>query len=139
MEYYTAKQLAELLQQDDPNMNLRTVRYYTQIGIVPPLELAGNKRVYTDTHVHYFRAILTLSRSGETLAQIQEKLKKLTMDQIIYIGESLRLYQSNRLLHNETHVINEDVVISMSPRISPELKTKMVQTIHRLLKGDAGS
>lgn len=139
MEYYTAKQLAELLQQDDPNMNLRTVRYYTQIGIVPPLELAGNKRVYTDTHVHYFRAILTLSRSGETLAQIQEKLKKLTMDEIINIGESLRLYQSNRLLHNETHVINEDVVISMSPRIPPELKTKMVETIHQLLKGDARS
>lgn len=57
MNSYTAKQIAEMLQQDDPRMNLRTVRYYTQIGMVPPLELAGNKRVYTDNHLHYFRQL----------------------------------------------------------------------------------
>ncbi|MGO4374805.1 hypothetical protein AB4Z21_29450 [Paenibacillus sp. MCAF20] len=42
MEQYTAKQLTEVLQHEDAGMNLRTVRYYTQIGVIPPLETVGN-------------------------------------------------------------------------------------------------
>ncbi|MDQ0897456.1 MerR family transcriptional regulator [Paenibacillus sp. V4I7] len=133
---YTAKQIAAVLQKDDPQMNLRTVRYYTQIGIIPPLELVGNKRMYTDSHLYYFRAILTLSKSGETLASAQEKLKGLSIDDVIKIGENLRLYQSNQVLQNETHVVNEDVIISMSSRISPELKAKMIETVAHMLKGE---
>lgn len=136
MDTFTAKQVAEILQQEDPEMNLRTVRYYTQIGIVPPLELVGNKRVYTINHVSYFRAILTLVHSGETLAAIQEKLKELSIDEISKIGENLQLYRSKKMLTNDTHVINEDVILSMSPRISAELRVKMVETISQMLKGE---
>ncbi|WP_217565476.1 MerR family transcriptional regulator, partial [Micrococcus sp. GbtcB5] len=68
METFTAKQITEILQKEGTNINLRTVRYYTQIEIVPPLELVGNKRAYTEKHLHYFRAIITLSKTGETLA-----------------------------------------------------------------------
>ena len=136
MNAYTANQIAEILQKDDPQMNLRTVRYYTQIGVIPPLELVGNKRTYTDSHLHHFRAILALSKSGETLASAQEKLKGLSIEDIIKIGENLRLYHSNQVLQNETHVINEDVILSMSPRISSELKTKMIETVAQLLKGE---
>ncbi|WP_339206764.1 MerR family transcriptional regulator [Paenibacillus sp. FSL K6-3182] len=136
MDTFTAKQVAEILQQEDPEMNLRTVRYYTQIGIVPPLELLGNKRVYTSSHVSYFRAILTLIHSGETLAAIQEKLKQLSIDEISKIGENLQLYRSKKMLTNDTHVINEDVILSMSPRISAELRVKMVETISQMLKGE---
>ncbi|TXK85259.1 MerR family transcriptional regulator [Paenibacillus sp. N3.4] len=132
---YTAKQTAEMLQKDDPQMNIRTVRYYTQIGMIPPLELEGNKRGYTLDHISHFRAILTLSRSGETLSQIQEKLSGLSIDEVVKIGDKLRLYQSNQIVQSETHVINEDVMISMSPRISAELKTKMIQTVTKLMKG----
>jgi len=133
---YTANQIAEILQKDDPQMNLRTVRYYTQIGVIPPLELVGNKRTYTDSHLQHFRAILALSKSGETLASAQEKLKGLSIEDIIKIGENLRLYHSNQVLQNETHVINEDVILSVSSRISPELKTKMIETVAQLLKGE---
>jgi DNA-binding transcriptional MerR regulator len=136
LETYTAKQVTEILQKDDPQMNLRTVRYYTQIGMIPPLELAGNKRVYSDNHIRYFRAIRTLSMSGETLASIQAKLKTLSAEEIEKIGDSLRLYQPEHILTNETHVINEDVIISISPRISAELRNKMVDTVAQLLKGD---
>ena len=136
MNNYTAKQIAEILQKEDPKINLRTVRYYTQIGIIPPLELVGNKRVYTDDHLHYFRAILTLSKSGETLASVQEKLNGLSIVDVTKIGENLRLYQSNQILQSETHVVNDDVFISMSHRISPELKTKMIETIAQLMKGE---
>jgi DNA-binding transcriptional MerR regulator len=136
LNIYTAKQIAEILQKEVPQINLRTVRYYTQIGIIPSLELVGNKRVYTDNHLHYFRAILTLSKSGETLASVQEKLNGLSIEDVEKIGENLRLYQSNHILQNETHIINEDVFISMSHRISPELKTKMIETISQLMKGE---
>lgn len=136
MNVYTAKQIADVLQKDDPQMNLRTVRYYTQIGIIPPLELIGNKRMYTDIHLHHFRAVLALSKSGETLASAQEKLMGLSIEDVIKIGENLRLYQSNQVLQNETHVVNEDVIISMSSRISPDLKAKMIETVTFLLKGE---
>src|SRR4030095_7417294 len=118
MNNYTAKQIAEILQNDDPQMNLRTVRYYTQIGVVPSLELVGNKRVYTDNHLHYFRAILTLSKSGETLTQIQEKLQALSIEEINKIGEKLPFYQTEQMINHETHIINEDVILSLSSRTS---------------------
>ncbi|MBP1994474.1 MerR family transcriptional regulator [Paenibacillus eucommiae] len=136
MKAYTAKQVTEILQKDDPQINLRTVRYYTQIGIIPPLELHGNKRVYTEKHIHYFRAILTLSLSGETLASIQEKLGTLSLEEIGKIGDNLPFYQSKQMLSNDTHVINEDVMISMSPRISAELRAKVVDTVTQMLKGE---
>jgi DNA-binding transcriptional MerR regulator len=134
MNTYTAKQLAEILQSEDPQMNLRTVRYYTQIGMLPPLELDGNKRVYTDNHLHYLRAILVLSKSGETLASAQEKLAGLPLDDVIKLGDNLRLYQSDQMLHSELHVISEDIILSVSPRISPALKEKMVEAVTRLLQ-----
>ena len=134
MNTYTAKQVAEVLQNEDPQMNLRTVRYYTQIGILPPLELAGNKRVYTDNHLHYLRAILVLSKSGETLASAQEKLAELPLEDVIRLGDNLRLYQSDQMLHSELRVISEDVILSVSPRISPALKEKMVEAVTRLLQ-----
>lgn len=134
MNTYTAKQLAEVLQNEDPQMNLRTVRYYTQIGMLPPLELVGNKRTYTDNHLHYLRAILVLSKSGDTLSSAQEKLAGLPIDEVIKIGDNLRMYQSDQILRNETHIVSEDVVLSVSSRISPELKVKMIETVTRLLE-----
>lgn len=139
MNTYTAKQLAEVLESEDPQMNLRTVRYYTQIGMLPPLELVGNKRAYTDKHLHYLRAILVLSKGGDTLSSAQEKLADLAMDEVIKIGENLRLYQSDQMIRNEMFVVNEDVILSVSPRIPPALKDKMIETVTRLLKEEGHS
>ncbi|MBE9916469.1 MerR family transcriptional regulator [Paenibacillus donghaensis] len=135
MNSYTAKQLSEILQEDDPRMNLRTVRYYTQIGIIPPLELVGNKRVYTDKHLHYFRAIMTLSRTGQTLASIQETLKKLELKDVEKISEQMALVDPSRILENETLKITDDVIITMSPRISAELKQKVIDSVSQVLRG----
>ncbi|RBN39558.1 MerR family transcriptional regulator, partial [Priestia megaterium] len=41
MNTYTGKQITELLNNEGADLNLRTVRYYTQIEIVPPLVLVG--------------------------------------------------------------------------------------------------
>lgn len=134
MNSYTAKEIAEILQQDEPRMNLRTVRYYTQIGLVPPLELAGNKRVYTDSHIHYFRAIITLSRTGETLASIQETLKKLSLEDIQKISQQLTWYEASRIIENETLKITDDILITISPRISAELKQRVIESVSQVLK-----
>jgi len=136
MDTFTAKQVTEIIQKDDPKMNLRTVRYYTQIGLIPPLELVGNKRVYMDKHVQYLRAIITLSRTGETLAAIQEKLRDLSMEDIEKIGDQISLFNPGRVLESETHQITEDVAITLSPRISAEVKQKVIDSVSMLVRGD---
>ncbi|WP_310828934.1 MerR family transcriptional regulator [Paenibacillus pedocola] len=134
MNTYTGKQLAELLQQEEPAMNLRTVRYYTQIGLLPALELAGNKRVYTDRHLMHLRAILTLSKSGESLAEIQSKLAELSEEEVAKIGGRLRFFQPEQILSGETLVVSEDVMLTVSSRITPELRLELKETIARMLK-----
>jgi len=138
MDTFTAKQVTEILQKEGANINLRTVRYYTQIEIVPPLELVGNKRVYTDNHLHYFRAILTLSKTGETLASIQEKLRQLSLEDIIKIGDRMTFYQSDKILEHETHKVNEDVFITLSSKVSAELKQQVINSVSQIIKGDKG-
>jgi len=138
VEYYTAQQVAELLQREDSQMNLRTVRYYTQIGVIPPLELVGNKRAYTDRHLHYFRAILTLSKSGETLADIRARLKDRPIEEIVKLGEKLPFYRTESMLDFDTHIVNEDILISMSARIEPEMKRRILEAVqHLAMEGDA--
>ncbi|WP_217582083.1 MerR family transcriptional regulator, partial [Lysinibacillus sp. GbtcB16] len=129
METFTAKQITEILQKEGTNINLRTVRYYTQIEIVPPLELVGNKRAYTEKHLHYFRAIITLSKTGETLASIQEKLKEMSLEEIIKIGERMTFYQSDKILQHETHKVNDDVFITLSTNVSDELKQQVINSV----------
>ncbi|MEK4745678.1 MULTISPECIES: MerR family transcriptional regulator [unclassified Bacillus (in: firmicutes)] len=136
MDIYTAKQVTEILQKEGANINLRTVRYYTQIEIVPPLELVGNKRAYTEKHLHYFRAIITLSKTGETLASIQEKLKGLSLKEIIKIGERMTFYQSDKILEHETHKVNDDVFITLSANVSAELKQQVINSVSQILKGE---
>ncbi|BFH61881.1 MerR family transcriptional regulator [Paenibacillus azoreducens] len=135
MNSYTAKQVSEILQEDDPRMNLRTVRYYTQIGIIPPLELVGNKRVYTDKHLYYFRAIMTLSRTGQTLASIQETLQNMELKDVEKISEQMALVDPSRILENETLKITDDVIITVSPRISAELRQKVIDSVSQVLRG----
>ncbi|RUS47029.1 MerR family transcriptional regulator [Cohnella sp. AR92] len=133
MAYYTAKQISETLQEHDEGMNLRTVRYYTQIGLVPPLELVGNKRVYTDSHLDYFRAIRTLSKAGESLQVIQDKLGTMSAEEIRKIGELMPFYQPNN--NHETVKVNDDVLITLSSRIPAEMKERVINSVSQILKG----
>jgi DNA-binding transcriptional MerR regulator len=134
MNVYTAKQLTEILQGENIEINLRTIRYYTQIGLLPNLELAGNKRVYTDTHLCYLRAIITLSKAGQTLSNIQAKLQNLTVEEIQKIGEQIFLHDPDHIIGNETHKLSDDVLITLSPRISAELKAKVLDSVSQILK-----
>jgi DNA-binding transcriptional MerR regulator len=135
MNIYTAKQLTEILQNERVDINLRTVRYYTQIGLLPPLEVIGNKRVYINKHLSYLRAILTLSKTGQSLSDIQTKLQSLSLEEIEQIGKQMTLYISDKILENETHKVSDDVFITLSPKISAELKQKVIDSVSRILKG----
>ncbi|AFC31631.1 MerR family transcriptional regulator [Paenibacillus mucilaginosus 3016] len=135
MQTYTAKEITAELLQAYPQINLRTVRYYTQIGIVPPLELSGNKRVYTSKHLHYFRAVLTLAKTGETLAAIQEKLRPLPLEEIIRVGNQISVVDSGQVLQNETHRVSEDVYITLGPRVSAELRQRVIESVSKLVNG----
>lgn len=135
MNIYTAKQLTEILQNERADINLRTVRYYTQIGLLPPLEVIGNKRVYTNKHLSYLRAILTLSKTGQSLSDIQTKLQSLSLEEIEQIGKQMALYISGKILENETHKVSDDVFITLSPKISAELKQKVIDSVSQILKG----
>ncbi|GIP37720.1 hypothetical protein J31TS4_10000 [Paenibacillus sp. J31TS4] len=134
MQTYTAKELTERLQKDDPSLQLRTVRYYTQIGLVPPLTTVGSRRVYTDEHLHYFRAVLSLAKSGEPLAAIQEQLQGKPIEEIARIGSSLPLVQSRPWIGNEVHRIGEDVLLSVGPSVSRELRARMIETVSSMLR-----
>ncbi|MDD9149069.1 MerR family transcriptional regulator [Sporolactobacillus sp. CQH2019] len=134
MPGYTAKQITELLQREGADIHLRTVRYYTQIGMVPPLETVENKRVYTDNHLAHFRAILTLSKTGETLASIRKKLQALSMDEIKKIGKQMTLYQSENLITRETTKINDDAFITLSSNVPEQMKQEIVDSVSRIMK-----
>ncbi|MFT9847182.1 MerR family transcriptional regulator [Aneurinibacillus sp. REN35] len=136
MNTYTAKQVTDILQKEGQNINLRTIRYYTQIGMIPPLTLVGNKRVYTEEHLHYFRAVLTLAKAGDTLADIQDKLKSLTIEEIEKIGNHMPFYQPDRIMENETHQVSGDVFLTVSPNISAETRQKIIASISQILKGE---
>lgn len=136
MSNFTAKQITELLQQEGTDIHLRTIRYYTQIGMVPPLETVGNRRVYTENHLAYFRAIVTLSKTGETLASIQQMLQKLSIDEIKKIGRQMTLYQSENLVTRETTKINDNAFITLSSTVNPEVRKKIVDYVSKIMKED---
>ena len=134
MDTYTAKEITELLQQEEIDINLRTIRYYTQIGLLPPLEAIGNKRVYTEQHMDFLKAIVSLSKTGMSLAEIQDKLKNLTIEEIKNIGNKLFLFKEESFLKNETIKVNEDVFITVSSHVPKELQQEVVRAISNVFE-----
>ncbi|MNY60438.1 hypothetical protein D3C86_1969900 [compost metagenome] len=82
------------------------------------------------------RAILTLSKSGESLADIQVKLAALSPEEIAGLGARLKFYQPQHILQYETLVINDDVMLTVSPQITPEQRSEMIEAVTRLLRGE---
>ncbi|MDK7669332.1 MerR family transcriptional regulator [Cytobacillus oceanisediminis] len=136
MDFYTAQEITDILIKEGADINLRTVRYYTQLELVPPLELHGNKRVYTVKHLHYFRAVLTLSKTGETLASIQETLSDLSIDEIKGIAEQFSFLNSERIVQQQLHMVNEDIYITINKHLSSDVRQKVIDSVTNVLKGN---
>ncbi|PLS14822.1 MerR family transcriptional regulator [Bacillus sp. M6-12] len=112
------------------------VRYYTQIGLVPVLEVIGNRRMYTEKHLDYFRAIRTMSRTGRKLADIQQDLQQMNPDRIIKIGRQLQNYSSEMLLEKsemEYYELHPELTLQISSSFDCQKKEKILNTIQNIL------
>lgn len=133
MSTYTAKDLVDLLQLEEVEINLRTVRYYTQLGLLPPLLVDGNRRVYTTQHLDYIRAIISLAKTGISLAEIQKKLSELSTEEIKNIGKKLFLFKEETFLINETIKVNDDAFITISSKVSVEKQQELMKAVSNIL------
>ncbi|MNT60278.1 hypothetical protein D3C72_1978490 [compost metagenome] len=55
-------------------------------------------------------------------------------EEVAKIGGRLRFFQPEQILSGETLAVSEDVLLTVSPRISPELRLELKETIARMLK-----
>lgn len=136
MNEYTAEEIAELLSKEDPKMTLRTVRYYRQCKFIPDLPISAktNKPVFTDEHVAHFRAIRTLSKTGESLENIRHKLMALNLSEIKSVAKESLYYNSERLLENETFSLHPDVSIVFNRGVTKERKEKLISEFSQIIK-----
>lgn len=65
--YYTIKQMAERF-----GVTEHTLRYYTDMGLLPCERDGGNRRVFTEESVNWMQGIQCLKGCGATLEDIQE-------------------------------------------------------------------
>ena len=64
---YTLKQFAEMF-----NTTEHTLRYYTDIGILPCRRTESNRRVFDDVSVNWMQGITCLKGCGASMEAIQE-------------------------------------------------------------------
>ena len=64
---YTMKQFAEMFQTTE-----HTLRYYTDIGLLPCKRDSGNRRVFDDASANWMQGITYLKKCGASLQDIKE-------------------------------------------------------------------
>ena len=75
-ERYSLKELA-----DRTGVSARTIRYYTEQGLLPPPAARGRYAVYTNIHVDRLREIVRLKEAFLPLSTIRERLSGLPDEQ----------------------------------------------------------
>lgn len=65
--YYTIKQFAEMFDTTE-----HTIRYYTDIGILPCQRDGGNRRVFDEESVNWMQGITCLKGCGASIDDIKE-------------------------------------------------------------------
>lgn len=74
MKIYTKKQIVELI----PSLTLRQVQFYTEEGVVTPLEAkpgTGNARLYSEENLREFAVIGHLAKLGMTISVIKKVIE----------------------------------------------------------------
>jgi DNA-binding transcriptional MerR regulator len=135
---YTAQQVSDILINEDPKMNLRTVRYYSQCGFIPDLVDSehAKRKVYTDYHLAYFRAFRTMSKAGEKLDAIKEKLEPMSYAQLCSVGNEMAFYNTSRVLEHQTVLIDPRVSVVFHKEIDSSVRKKIIETVSTILKGE---
>lgn len=65
--HYTMKQFAQMFQTTE-----HTVRYYTDIDLLPCQRDSGNRRIFDDESVRWMQGITFLKRCGASIKDIQQ-------------------------------------------------------------------
>ena len=65
--YYTIRQLADMFQITE-----HTVRYYTDIGLLPCQRDGGNRRVFDEESVNWMQGIACLKGCGASIEEIKK-------------------------------------------------------------------
>ncbi len=65
--YYTIKQFAQMF-----NTTEHTIRYYTDIGLVPCQRDGGNRRVFDEESVNWMQGVTCLKGCGASIEDIKE-------------------------------------------------------------------
>jgi DNA-binding transcriptional MerR regulator len=78
-----ARQIAEIVRSQDRDLEVSpsTLHYYVQVGILPPAVGRGRSG-YTPEHLSRFRLARRLKREGAGLAEIRERLGRMTSGEI---------------------------------------------------------
>jgi DNA-binding transcriptional MerR regulator len=140
MEYYTAKEIADILAMEgDTEMTLRKVRYYTQIGMLPALPIINNKPKYTAVHLEHLRALRTMQRTGEKLDDIKEKLSDLDEHLVSNIGQQMNYYTSDRLIDSTTVQVNPEISITFNNSIPQSTQDSIVKMIKDRAKHESNN
>jgi len=80
--YYTIKQFADMFETTE-----HTVRYYTDIGILPCQRDGGNRRVFDEVSVNWMQGITCLKGCGASIDDIKEYCRLCLLEESV---ENLR-------------------------------------------------
>lgn len=75
MKTYTIRELADRF-----NLNISTLRYYEEIGLLTEVEHQADRRIYNEYHCDRLRAIECFKATGMTNKEIQSFFKYETAD-----------------------------------------------------------
>src|SRR6266700_6369089 len=94
-----ARQIAEIVrtQDQDSEVSPSTLHYYVQVGILPPAVGRGRSG-YTPEHLSRFRLARRLKRGGAGLAEIRQRLGRMTPEGIAaeLAGSAATMYADPR-------------------------------------------
>ena len=74
--FYTMKQFAEMFQTTE-----HTLRYYTDIDLLPCKRDEGNRRVFDEESVNWMRGITCLRNCGASIKDIKEYCRLCTLEE----------------------------------------------------------
>ena len=135
MNTYTAKQMAEILQEEGKTeITLRKIRYYAQTKVLPVQELVDGKLVYTDNHLDFLRALCTMKQTNQSLEQIKTSLQHDNINSWRGLAKTESSYSvlhdlSTNIMEKQIEMINEDISIVFSNRMDSVVKQEILDSV----------
>lgn len=135
MKIYTAEQLTKILRSEGYTVELRTVKYYAQIGVLSERPKVHGRRVFTDQHLEELRAVLTLKKTGKRLSEIKQIVSKQPTSTLRKISDHSYL-SAEYILEHERVQVHPQIQLQFHREVDPTLKKRVIAAIEKELKGD---